>query len=260
MESNLDTSDMPKHLGGLHWCEDRRPLDNTLMRSQILFPTVALLACAASPAAAEMQEKTGTFGGLQVTYEVVLPHGYNPATAYPTVLVFTGGSQGLQGARGTPQTDWQQEAERRGYIIISPAAPEGRLFFEGGDRIFPEFLDFILKTYKVRGKLHVAGHSNGGISAFHVATKFPHYFSTLTGYPGLLEESAKASALKSMCIFMHVGEKDDGWRGEMAQQAASMKAKGYTVQFTVEPNQVHRIKAAEVNLSPRLFDEIESCH
>jgi poly(3-hydroxybutyrate) depolymerase len=229
------------------------------MRNQILF-AILLCACAIIPARAEMQEKTGTFNGLQVTYEVVLPANYSPAKAYPTVLVFTGGSQGLQGAKGTPQTDWQQEAERRGYIIISPAAPNGQLFFEGGDRIFPEFLDFIQKTYKVEGKLHIAGHSNGGLSAFHIATKYPKYFSTLTGYPGLLEDPAEASAIKGMCIFMHVGENDEGWRGEMAQQAASLKAKGFNVQFTVEPHQVHRIKAGEVNLSPRLFNEIESCH
>lgn len=231
------------------------------MRKRILFAALALCACAVSPARAEMQEKTSTFGGLQVTYFVVLPDGYTPAKAYPAVLVFTGGSQGLQGAKGTPQSDWQQEAERRGYIVISPAAPGGQLFFERGDRVFPEFLDFIQKTYKVAGKLHVAGHSNGGLSAFHVAANYPQYFSTLTGYPGLLDgpDLAKASAIKSMCIFMHVGEKDDGWRGAMNDQAKSLKAQGFKVQFRVEPNQVHRIKAAEVNLSPRLFDEIESC-
>jgi poly(3-hydroxybutyrate) depolymerase len=170
------------------------------MRNQILFAAVALFAGAVSPARAEMQEKTGTFGGLQVTYYVVLPHDYNPGKVYPVVLVFTGGSQGLTGAKGTPQSDWQQEAERRGYIVISPASPNGQLFFESGDRIFPEFLDFILKTYKVAGKLHVAGHSNGGLSAFHVAVKFPQYFSTLTGYPGLLEgeDLARVSSIKSM--------------------------------------------------------------
>ena len=234
---------------------------NTNMRKLIAFATGAFLACAASTARAEMVEKTGKFGGLELTYEVVLPNGYDAAKAHPLVLVFTGGGQGLQGAKGTPQTDWQQEAERRGYIVISPAAPNGQLFFERGDRVFPEFLDFIQATYKVSGKMHIAGHSNGGLSAFHVAAKYPQSFSTLTGYPGLLdgEDVAKESAIKGMCIFMHAGEKDDGWKGAMAEQAAALKAKGFKVQFTVEPNQVHRIKAAEVNLSPRLFNEIESC-
>jgi hypothetical protein len=63
-----------------------------------------------------------------------------------------------------------------------------------------------------------------------------------------------------MCIFMHVGENDDGWRGEVTKEATALKTQGYKVQLTIEPRQVHRIRAAEVNLSPRLFNEIESCH
>jgi poly(3-hydroxybutyrate) depolymerase len=218
-------------------------------------------AAFASPARAELQEKTGTFAGMPVAYTVVLPNGYDPGRAYPAVLVFSGGDQTLQGTTGTVQTDWQQEAERRGYIVIAPAAPNGRLFFQTGDRIFPEFLEFILKTYKVSGKLHIAGHSNGGLSAFHIAAKYPQYFSTLTGYPGLLDgqDLARSAAIEPMCIFMHVGEEDDGWRGAMSEQATVLKAQRFKVEFTIEPNQMHRIRAADVNLSPRLFDEIESC-
>jgi hypothetical protein len=38
-----------------------------------------------------------------------------------------------------------------------------------------------------------------------------------------------------------------------------MSAEGYRIRFTVEPNQTHRLKAPEIGLSKRLFDEIESC-
>ena len=128
----------------------------------------------ASPASAELLEKTGRYGGLSLTYKVLLPPAYDPAKTYPVVLVFTGGPQQLRGAEGTVNTDWRGEAEKRGYIVISPGTPNGSLFFEDADRVFPEFLDAILRDYKVRGgKLHVAGHSNGGSSAFHVAAKYP---------------------------------------------------------------------------------------
>jgi poly(3-hydroxybutyrate) depolymerase len=210
---------------------------------------------------AEMQEKTGTFGGLNVTYKVVLPSGYDSAKPHSAVLVFTGGPQTLQIATSTVETDWQKEAERRGYIVIAPASPNGELFFEGADRIFPEFLDFVLKTYKMTGKLHVAGHSNGGLSAFHIAAKYPQYFSTVTGYPGLLDgpDREKAGAIKSMCLFMHVGDLDESWKSIMKSEAAQLKNQGYKTQFSIEPKQVHRLKAGEINLSARLFDEIESC-
>jgi hypothetical protein len=43
--------------------------------------------------------------------------------------------------------------------------------------IFPDFLDMILRDYKVLGeRIHVAGASNGGVSAFHVASLYAKYF------------------------------------------------------------------------------------
>ena len=223
---------------------------------------LALVAGAlfARPASAELLEKTGTFAGLKVTYKVVLPNGYDPAKTYPLVLVFTGGPQTLQIATSTVQADWQKEAERRGYIVIAPASPNGELFFEGADRIFPSFLDQMLQDYKV-GKVHVAGHSNGGLSTFHIAAKYPKYFTTVIGYPGLLDgpDRTLANAIKDKCLFMHVGDRDDGWKGAMEEEAKELASRGFKIRITVEKNQVHRLKAAEIDLSRRLFDEIESC-
>ena len=224
----------------------------------VLFVTLT----AAQTAAAEMIEKTGVFGGLKLTYKVVLPPGYDAGRAYPAVLVFTGGPQSLEMAERTLGVDWRQEAERRGYIVISPGTPDGTLFFEGADRVFPAFLDQILRDYRVRGgKLHVAGHSNGGLSAFHVAALHPRYFATLTGYPGLLDggDLSRAAALEPLCIFMHVGDMDEGWRRAMQEQSDRLARQGYRIRFTVEKNQIHRLNAPAINLSPRLFDQIESC-
>jgi len=56
--------------------------------------------------------------------------------------------------------------------------------FEGGELIFPEFLDKILADYKIEdNKFHAAGMSNGGISAFHVAASNPKYFWSITVSP-----------------------------------------------------------------------------
>jgi len=219
-----------------------------------------MLLAFARPASAELLEKTGTFAGLKVTYKVVLPDNYDSSKSYPLVLVFTGGPQTLQIATSTVEADWRKEAERRGYIVVAPASPNGELFFEGADRIFPAFLDQMLKDYKV-GKVHVAGHSNGGLSTFHIAAKYPKYFSTVTGYPGLLDgpDRALANSLKDKCLFMHVGDNDPGWMGAMQDEAKDLAARGFRIRITVEKNQVHRLKAAEIDLSRRLFDDIESC-
>jgi len=236
------------------------PMRHLLTRAVFAALVSSLLA---TTACAELVEKTGRFGGLEVTYKVVLPPGYDASRTYPVILVFTGGSQQLRGAEGTLNADWREQAERRGYVVVSPATPNGSLFFEGADRIFPDFLEAIIRDYHARGgTLHIAGHSNGGLSAFHVAAKYPRYFTTVTGYPGLLDGQAdpnRIEALAPLCLFMHVGDQDGGWRSAMQRQSEALRARGFRIRYTVEPQQQHRLRASEINLSPRLFDEIESC-
>ena len=48
--------------------------------------TAAVSMSAARPLGAEQFEKTKVVGGTTVHYKVVLPNGYNPATAYPAIL------------------------------------------------------------------------------------------------------------------------------------------------------------------------------
>ena len=211
-------------------------------------------------ARAEVLEKSKNISGVTVHYKVVLPSHYDPAKAYPGVLAFGGGPQTMNIVDGAIQRIWREEAEKRGYIVIIPAAPEGRLFFEGGERIFPEFLVKILADYKISdGKFHIAGQSNGGISAFHVAASHPQYFWSVTGFPGYLPEAtpARVGALRKMCINMHVGELDTGWKDEMQQQAADFRGKGLTVRITVEKGQSHRLDTLAGDGAARLFNQFE---
>ena len=230
----------------------------------IMRPALAAFALllASGTARAEMLSKSGEFARTTVEYRVLLPPGFDASKPHPVVLVFTGGGQSIQGVEGTLKADWQGEAEKRGYVVISPAAPDGELFFQEGDRVFPAFLDMIRKDYRPSGKIHIAGHSNGGLSAFHIAAKYPQYFSTVTGYPGLYQDNPEAdypAALKGLCLYMHAGDMDPDWRDAMAAEAKAMTAEGFRIKMTVEPNSTHRLKAAELGLSKRLFDEIESC-
>jgi poly(3-hydroxybutyrate) depolymerase len=176
-------------------------------RSFAVLAGAAVLLFANRPAAAEVLEKSKNIAGVTVHYKVVLPSHYDAAKAYPGVLAFGGGPQTMNIVDGAIQRNWRDEAERRGYIVVIPAAPDGQLFFEGGERIFPEFLTKILADYKIASdKFHIAGQSNGGISAFHVAASYPQYFWSVTGFPGYLPDAtpARVGALAKMCINMHV--------------------------------------------------------
>jgi poly(3-hydroxybutyrate) depolymerase len=230
------------------------------MREQVLGIAAAAILLFGRPGLAEVLEKSKNIAGVTVHYKVVLPSHYDPAQAYPGVLAFGGGPQTMSIVDGAIQRNWRNEAERRGYIVVIPAAPDGQLFFEGGERIFPEFLTKILADYKISdSKFHIAGQSNGGISAFHVAASFPQYFWSVTGFPGYLPEATpgRFGALAKMCINMHVGELDTGWKEEMQQQAAQFRAKGMTVRITVEKGQSHRLDTLAGEGAARLFNQFE---
>src|SRR5271169_217270 len=178
---------------------------------------------AGHPVKAEVLDKTKKIGGTTVHYKVVLPKDYDPSKAYPGVLAFGGGPQTMNVVDSVIARNFRDEAEKRGYIVVVPAAPNDQLFFEGGERIFPEFLKLILADYKIQdNKFHIAGPSNGGIAAFHVAALNPQYFLSITAFPGHLWEPslAKLQAISKMCVFMYVGENDEYmWHPEMQKEA-----------------------------------------
>jgi poly(3-hydroxybutyrate) depolymerase len=232
-----------------------------MLRNLKLVPALAVAAAITSlirPLHAEVIEKTKDVAGSTVHYKVVLPNGFDPAKAYPAILAFGGGPQTMNTVDGVLSRNLQAEAEKRGYIVIAPAAPDGDLFFQDGARIFPEFLDKMLADYKIRdGKFHIAGPSNGGIAALHVAASNPQYFLSVTAFPGYMWEpsAAKLQAIAKMCVFMYVGEFDPYmWHGEMKKEAEFLRSKGTLARYSVESGQPHRMETLIGAGAGRLFD------
>jgi S-formylglutathione hydrolase FrmB len=144
---------------------------------------------------------------------------------------------------------------------VALAAPEGQVFFRGGAQIFPEFLEMILSEYKIEGgKFHIAGVSNGGISAMHIAALNPQYFVSVTAFPGFMWEStpAKLQAVSKMCVFIYVGENDEyRWHNEMMREVEYLNGLGTVARYTVEKGQPHRIETLAGPNAGRLFDGFE---
>ncbi len=224
---------------------------------------LAFTACFAAIAAdASVTEKSMVVAGVDVQYKVVLPDGYDSAKSYPAILAFGGGPQTMNTVDGILSRNLQAEAERRGYIVVAPAAPDGVLFFQGGERIFPAFLDAILKDYHiVDGKFHIAGVSNGGIAAFHVAAANPDYFLSATALPGYLWQPSdeKLLAMAKMCVYLYVGENDEyRWHDEMKREAEFLNAHGAVAKYSVEEGEPHRIETLAGAKASRLFDGFEA--
>ena len=219
--------------------------------------TLSTLALAGAARAAVLQQTTHVAQRL-LYYQVVLPDNFDPNRAYPTILAFGGGPQSMEVVQRTVERTFRVQAEKRGYIVVVPAAPPGQLFFESGARIFPEFLQQILASYKVESrKFLAAGASNGGTSAFHIAALYPEYFRSITAFPGYLPEPtpARVSAIAGMCIHMFVGQLDElGFEKPMQQDAEIFRRRGIALTYSVEQGQPHRIETLAGDGAARLFD------
>jgi len=227
----------------------------------LLLAAVVVALFVTQPARAEVLEKTKKVGAATVHYKIVLPNGYDAAKTYPAILALGGGPQTMNTVDNVLNRNFRAEAEKRGYIVVAPAAPDDELFFEDGARIFPEFLKMILAEYKIQdNKFHIAGPSNGGIAAFHVAAANPQYFLSVTAFPGYMWEPsmAKLQAISKMCVFMYVGENDEYmWHSEMKKEAETLRSKGTVARYTVEKGQPHRLDTLAGANAGRLFDGFE---
>jgi predicted esterase len=213
------------------------------------------------PAGADVLERTKTVGGTAVHYKTVLPDGYDPAKTYPAVLVFGGGPQTMNTVDNTLNRNFRAEAERRGYLVFGLAAPAGELFFESGARVIPEFLKMILADYKINNsKFHVAGPSNGGIAAMHVAALHSQYFLSATAFPGYMwrPSATRLQAISKLCIFMYVGELDPYmWHNEMQKEVEFLRSIGTVARYSLEKGQPHRLETLAGANAGRLFDGFE---
>lgn len=223
--------------------------------------TAAIAMLMISPLRAEVLEQTKDVDGTSVHYKVVLPNNYDRTKAYPAILALGGGPQNMNTVDGILTRFFGPEAEKRGYIVVAPAAPDDDLFFEDGDRIFPQFLKMMTADYKIRdNKFHIAGPSNGGIAAFHVAAANPDWFLSVTAFPGYMWAPTlpKLIAISKMCVFAYVGEFDPYmWHGEMRREVEFLRSKGTLARYSVEQGQPHRLDTLAGEHAGRLFDGFE---
>jgi predicted peptidase len=222
--------------------------------------SVVWILLVSSSLPAKVFDKNTEIAGLRLHYKILLPRDYDAAKTYPAILAFPPGSQTMDMVLTTLNRNWAPEGDRRGYIVVVPATPLPGGFLGQSSKVFPEFIEHLLREYKIRdGKFHIAGMSNGGRTAFHIASTYPQYFWSVTGFPGYLPEATpeRVAALAKMCIYMHVGEFDGGWVEPMQQQAAAFREKGYTVRFTIEKNEGHVMSSLNGAGAARLFNQIE---
>ncbi len=77
--------------------------------------------------------------GTVLEYGVVLPNGFVDGETYPLLLAFPPGPQ-TRSMVVAGNGYWGAEAQARGWVVVSPVAPNETLFFQGSEQYLPRFI------------------------------------------------------------------------------------------------------------------------
>jgi len=214
------------------------------MRSTLVL--VSSLAVLAPPADAEEAIRFHELpldGGGTLQYALVLPVDYDSERVYPALLALPPGAQDARMVAAGLHRYWGRQAAERGWLVVTPVAPDGVSFFQGSERHLPGLLDHIREHYPVEhGRFHLAGNSNGGRGAFRIVLDHPEEFLSLTvlpGYPPAEGDMERLSRLAGMPVRMFVGGEDRGWVQRMEETRKRLEAEGGDVELTVFPGEGH---------------------
>jgi poly(3-hydroxybutyrate) depolymerase len=195
--------------------------------------------------------------GQTIDYALILPDHFDSSKAYPVLLALPPGDQSRQMVEAGLDFYWEAEAKRRGWVVISPAAPSGENFYSGLERELPPLLDEVARSVRVEGgKVHLAGVSNGGLSAYRLITEFPDRFLSLTVLPGIPPDARAFAALKNLKgipVAAFVGGDDTEWLRGSREASQELDRLGIQNTLTIVPGSGHVIR-----LDPgKLFDLLD---
>ncbi|MBI3241752.1 MAG: hypothetical protein HYZ49_05605 [Chloroflexi bacterium] len=218
-----------------------------------------ITAEAATPSTGSIHFETfASADGTKMEYAIALPDNFDSQKEYPILLALPPGGQGKDLVQALLDRYWA-EGINRGWVVLSPAAPGGVLFFSGSERLIPEFLAETARTYKPEGgQYHLAGISNGGLSAFRIIGNNPELFKSLLVLPGFPQTEAdqqKLSSLVNIPVAMFVGGEDTGWLEAMQDTEKTLTQLGGKVTLKVLPGEGHILESLTAG---ELFDLLES--
>jgi len=198
-------------------------------------------------------------GGTTVDYVTITPRGFAIGDSAPVFFALPPGAQDLEITTNVADVVYQDEAVRRGWVVVTPASPGGRWYENGNGLVAAEFLAWVHAWVDAEGdKVHLGGMSNGGLSAFHLAARMPGAFHSLLGYPGY-PRSADASAIDNVAdipVRLWVGGDDTTWLENMESTAAKLRTVGTDVELFVLPGEPHVLQSTADGVA--FFNELDA--
>lgn len=191
-----------------------------------------------APKRRALQEVRGTPAG---PYFVRHPDLASADGSAATVFFFPGGP----GTRDTAQASfdlWLGRGRTLGGLrVVVPYSASGDLPSE--ESRYLAVLDEVIACYGAsRLRVHLAGTSNGGRSAFALMLRAPDRFVTLLGAPGVFEGATDArlrEALGKKPVFNGAGELDPTWMPLVKATHARLAGLGVDSVYVEFPGQAH---------------------
>jgi len=196
---------------------------------------------------------------------LTLPEPFDAEKSYPALLALPPGPQNAGMVEIADRAYWRH-GQRRGWIVVSPVAPGGKLFFDGAEALIPSLISELHDTYKIENDVfHIAGISNGGIAAFRIAENDPETYCSmlvLPGLPGNSRDFERLERLKGIPVDMMVGEGDARWADRMRETQTRLEELEVPVWLRVLPGVGHVIadSVSASELFDRLDERRKSCH
>src|ERR1700732_1300362 len=117
-----------------------------MIRARIVFAFATLMFFTRSVRATEFHRFE--HNGQVIEYALVLPDNFDGTKAYPVLLALPPGDQSKRIVEGQLRVFWESEAKKRGWVVVSPAAPEGTSFYSGAEKELLNLLDEVAKTVR----------------------------------------------------------------------------------------------------------------
>lgn len=231
-----------------------------ISRPWVRFICVCLGLMAAAPAAMADRERRDVKlpDGGKLTYTIVRPDGFVPGDVYPVILLLPPGGQEQRMADDALNV-FDPAARQRGWVVVCPTAPNGTLFHKGAEVHLPAMLADVETWVRPEGnRYHVAGISNGGLSAFRFAVQNAARVRSVVVFPGSCptkQDLDGLGKLKGSPVRLFVGS-DDGlnWQDAAREVEARCRQEGVDVELTVVPTESHIIRSLT---GDKLLDVLE---
>ncbi len=184
-------------------------------------------------------------GSTRLTYQIITPDNFKPGSTAPVLLVLPPGPQDADMVNaGLSKVD--PECRKQGWVVVSPEAPGGRLFYKGSEEYLPALLDEVKKTAVFEGgRVHMMGSSNGGLSALRFAIARPELVRSVILLPGGFaskEDAARIDRLKHIPVRLFVGSDDNvGWTDGAKDVLAAGEKAGLNITLDIRQAQGHMI-------------------